>query len=157
MDARRRYCSLMTPSTRLVTYGHALVMDRLREMNVRTLLNTRIDLDSLKTPPSSPYTCGTPTVGTPDLSPAFSTPDLSESPCSTPPPASPYLSSFILPPPEDACATIRTTDGREINADLIVRTPAVSHRFLALTLSVALLYRPETQHPVLGSAVTKVN
>ena len=151
----------MTPPTRLVTYGlHALVMDRLREMNVRTLLNTRIDMDSLKTPPSSPYTCGTPTVGsasTPDLSPAFSTPDLSESPCSTPPPASPYISSFILPPPEDPCATIRTTDGREISADLIVRTPAVFHRFLTLTFSVALLYRPATQHLVLGNAVTQVN
>jgi len=121
----------MTPPSRSVTHGlHAPVMDRLREMNVRTLLNTRIDLDSLKTPPSSPYPCGTSTVGsasTPDLSPASSMLDLFESPCSTPPPVSPHLPSFILPPPvirpEDACATIRTTDGREINADLIVRLP----------------------------------
>ena len=106
---------------------HVPVMDRLREMNVRTLLNTRIDLNSLKTPPSSPYSCGTPTTesaSTPYLSPTCSTPDLSESPCSTPPTASPHLPSFILPPPvvqqDDSCATIRTTDGREINADLIV-------------------------------------
>jgi len=151
----------MTPPTRLVTHGQrAPVMDRLREMNVRTLLNTRIDLNSLKTPPSSPYTCGTPTVGsasTPDLSPAFSTPDLSESPCPTPPPASPHLPSFILPPPEDTYATIRTMDGREINADLIVRIPVASHRFLALTFSVALLYRPETQHLVSGGTVTQFN
>ena len=104
-------------------------MDRLREMNVRTLLNTRIDLKSLRSPPPTPYACNTPTIGsagTPDLSPTFSTPDLSESPCPTPPPASPYLSSFVLPSPvvqpEDSCATIKTTDGREINADLIVRS-----------------------------------
>ena len=105
-------------------------MDRLREMNVRTLLNTRIDLDSLKTPPASPYTCGTPTnesASTPDLSPTFSTPDLPESPCPTPPPVSPHLPSFAFPPPivqsEDFCATIRTMDGKEINADLIVGSP----------------------------------
>ena len=105
-------------------------MDRLREMNVRTLLNTRIDLNSLKTPPSTPYyTCGTPTAGsacTPDLSPTFSTPELSESPCSTPPPASPCLPPFILPSSiiqlEDSSAMIKTTDGREINADLIVES-----------------------------------
>ena len=119
-------------SSRSVTHGlHASVMDRLREMNVRTLLNTRIDLNSLKAPPPSPYTCSTPTsesTCTPDLSPTFSTPDLFESPCSTPPPVSPHLPSFILPPPvvqpEDFCATIRTTDGREINADLIVGFPS---------------------------------
>jgi len=161
MDARRRYRSLMTPPTRLVTHGPcAPVMDRLREMNVRTLLNTRIDLNSLRTPPPSPYTCGTPTVGsasTPDLSPSFSMLELSESPCPTPPPASPHFPSFILPPPEDTCATIKTTDGREINADLIVRTPVVSHRFSTLTFSVALLYRPETQHFVVGGVVTQFN
>jgi len=107
-------------------------MDQLREMGVRTLLNTRIDLNSFKTPPASPYPCGTPTIGsvnTPDLSPTFSTPDLSESPCSTPPPVSPDISSFDLPPrviqTEDSCATIRTTDGREINADLIVGPPSL--------------------------------
>lgn len=100
-------------------------------MNVRTLLNTRIDLNSLKTPPSSPYNYATPkSVGTPDLSPTFSTPDLSESPCPTPPPISPRLPSFTLLPPavqsEGSHATIRTTDGREINADLIVGSPPFS-------------------------------
>lgn len=138
-------------------------MDRLNEMGVRTLLNTRIDLNSLKTPLLSPYRCGTPTTGgavTPDLSPTLSTPDLSESPCSTPPPASPSFPSFILPPPvvqlEDSCATIRTTDGREINADLIVRSRSF-YQPPSLTLSVALLYGPDTQHLVLGGVVTKIN
>ena len=85
-------------------------------------------MDSLKTPPATPYACGAPTsesTGTPCLSPASSTPELSESPCPTPPPASPRLPSFVFPPPvvqsEGSCATIKTTDGREINADLIVR------------------------------------
>ena len=140
-------------------------MDRLRKMNVRTLLNTRIDLSSLKTPPSSPYTCSTPTnesVDTPDLSPTFSTQDLPESPCPTPPPVSPYLPSFILPPPviqsEGSCATIRTTDGREINADLIVRSSSFfMYQFLALTLSIALLYRPDPQHLVCRDVVTQIN
>ncbi|KAF9652776.1 hypothetical protein BDM02DRAFT_3266130 [Thelephora ganbajun] len=113
---------------------HDTVMDRLREMNVRTLLNTRIDLNSLKTPPASPYTCGIPaseSVGTLDLSPTFSTPDLSESPCPTPPLVSPHLPSFMLPSPvvqaEDSCTTIRTTDGREINADLILFCTGQTH------------------------------
>ena len=118
-----------SPSTHSVAHGvHSPVMDRLREVNVRTLLNTRIDLNSLKTPPATPYACGTPTsesTGTPCLSPASSTPELSESPCPTPPPASPRLPSFVFPPPvvqsESSCATIKTTDGIEINADLIVR------------------------------------
>ena len=123
-------------------------------MNVRTLLNTRIDLNSLKTPPSSPYACGTPTVGsarTPDLSPTISTPDLSESPCPTPPPASPGSPSFVFPPslvqPEDPCATIRTTDGREINADLIVGSrlfPSILRTYLLRSSSAQA--RPTTPH-----------
>lgn len=109
-------------------------MDRLREMNVRTLLNTRIDLASLKTPPATPYACGTPTsesTGTPCLSPASSTPELSESPYPTPPPVSPRLPSFVFPSPvvqsESSCATIKTTDGREINADLILSCTGQTH------------------------------
>jgi hypothetical protein len=49
-----------TTSLQLLVYSatHGLrapAMDRLRGMNVRTLLNTRIDLSSLKAPPFSPY------------------------------------------------------------------------------------------------------
>jgi hypothetical protein len=127
-------------------------MDRLRGMNVRTLLNTRIDLSSLRAPPFSPYTCSTPTVecvDTPDLSPTFSTPDLFESPCSTPPSASPHIPSFSLPPPvvqpEDFCATIRTMDGREINADLIVRSLQVLiDRWRLRSRSSSVQARPTT-------------
>ena len=138
-------------------------MDRLRRMNVRTLLNTRIDLSSLRAPPFSPYTYGTPTVecaDTPDLSPTFSTPDLFESPYSTPPPASPHIPSFSLPPPvvqpEDFCATIRTMDGRKINADLIVRSLRFSS-IVGTYLLVALLYRPDPQYLVLGGAGAQIN
>ena len=106
------------------------VSNRLREMNVRLLLNTRIDLNSLEVPSFSPFPCSTPTSEsscTPNLSPTLSASDLSESPCPTPPPLSPRLPSSALPPhafqTEDSRATISTTDGRKINADLIVRPP----------------------------------
>jgi hypothetical protein len=127
-------------STSLITHTahpaahrfHVPVTNRLREMNVRLLLNTRIDLSSFEIPASSPYACGTPTsegTCTPDLSPTLSSSDLSESPCPTPPPASPHLLSPTLPPPvaqtEDSRVTISTTDGREIHADLIVRSQSL--------------------------------
>ena len=122
-------------------------------MNVRILLSTRIDLSSVRAPPFSPYTCGTSTVecaDTPDLSPTFSAPDLFESPCSTPPPASPHIPSFSLPPPvvqpEDFCATIRTMDGREINADLIVRSLwALIDRWHLCSRSSSVQARPTTR------------
>ena len=106
---------------------HALVMNRLCQMNVRVLLNTRIDLNSLQISPNSPYTCSTSinkNVCTPDLSPTISMSAFSESPCPTPPPISPHLASCILPPPivqtEDLPTTITTMDGRKMDADLIV-------------------------------------
>jgi hypothetical protein len=104
-------------------------MDRLREVNVRTLLNTRIDLNSLRAPPFSPYTCGTPTVKCAEHS--GSVPNILDTrPVrESMPHPSPRFSthSFVFPSapvvqPEDFCATIRTMDGREINADLIVRS-----------------------------------
>jgi hypothetical protein len=102
-------------------------MNRLREMNVRVLLNTRMDLNSIRTSSSSPYPRGTPmdeNARTPDLSPTPSTSEFYESPCPTPPPVSLSLPSFTIPPPlvqtEDLHTTITTTDGRKINADLIV-------------------------------------
>lgn len=113
---------------------HDQIVNRLREANVRLLLGARIDTSSLKSPSATPYSCGTPTnetESTPDLSPTLSTSDLSESPCPTPPPISPELPSFVFPPPaiqrEDSCATINTTDGREINADLILFCTGQTH------------------------------
>ena len=103
-------------------------MNQLHKMNVRVLLNTRIDPNSVRNSTNSPYPSGTSMGGntpTPDLSPTPSTSDFSENPC--PSPMSPPLPSFILPPPvvrtEGLYTTIATMDGRKINADLIVGLP----------------------------------
>lgn len=113
---------------------HDTAVDRLREINVRLLLNTRIDLNSLRTPPASPRPCSTPpneSTDTPDLSPTPSTSDLSESPCPTPPLVSPHVPSSLLSPPVfravDSAATIHTMDGREIHADLILFCTGQKH------------------------------
>ena len=98
-------------------------MDRPREVNIWTLLNARTDLSSPRTPPATPYVCGTTTSeGTaPDILDAGTIRELM--PYSSPLP--PRLSSFVFLPPiissESSCTTTRTTDGKEINADLIVR------------------------------------
>ncbi|KAF9787765.1 hypothetical protein BJ322DRAFT_1045036 [Thelephora terrestris] len=133
---------------------HDTITNRLREMNVRLLLNTRIDLSSFEIPASSPYACGTPTsegTCTPDLSPTLSSSDLSESPCPTPPPASPHLLSPTLPPPvaqtEDSRVTISTTDGREIHADLILFCTGQTHN-----TSFLKMLSPESINHKSGSA-----
>lgn len=106
---------------------HVLVMNRLHEMNVQVLLNTRIDPNSLKISPNNPCASHALMNGnshTTNLSPSSSVSDFFKNPCSTPPPVSPHLPSFILLPPvvqtEDLPTTIITTDGRKVNADLIV-------------------------------------
>lgn len=121
-------------------------------MNVRVLLNTRIDLNPLKISPSSPYTWDTPmsrSTCTPDLSPTVSASDFSESPCPTPPHVSPHLPSLILPPPvvqtEESCATITTMDGRRIEADLIVGLPSLfTHSSFSHTPSFSVQARNTT-------------
>ena len=120
-------------------------------MGVRILLNSRIDLNSLKIPPASPYTRGTPTdesASTPELSPTSSSSDLFESPCPMPPPMTPSLPSFALPPiiqTEDLCSTVKTTDGREINADLVV-SPSLTSGTSRLSRSPQLFCTGQTHN-----------
>ena len=87
--SRRSRVQVAVPPTRLLTECTQLcIMDRPREVNIRTLLNARTDLSSPRTTPAAPCVCDTTSEGARSsyLSPTSSTPELFENSCPIPPP-----------------------------------------------------------------------
>ena len=104
----------------------SLIIDRPREVSIRTLFSARTHLNSPRTPPAIPYVCGMPTgegASTCPRNPQRRNYPRVHAPFI--PPYLPRLPFFVFPPPivqsKNSCATIRRTGDREINPNLIVR------------------------------------